>query len=127
MRSLGLYIHIPFCKAKCIYCDFYSLPRAEGQMDAYVSALTAQLAAAVIIAILGFIAARRLKHAKNSGFVSLDAGNPVEWTGETADGHWRVRYRGADWRARPETPDTNPAAPLIISATRGNILIVKNP
>ena len=45
MRSLGLYIHIPFCKAKCIYCDFYSLPRAEGQMDAYVSALTAQLAA----------------------------------------------------------------------------------
>ena len=45
MRSLGLYIHIPFCKAKCIYGDFYSLPRAEGQMDAYVSALTAQLAA----------------------------------------------------------------------------------
>ena len=45
MRSLGLYIHIPFCKAKCIYCDFYSLPRAEGQMDAYVSALTAQLTA----------------------------------------------------------------------------------
>ena len=45
MRSLGLYIHIPFCKAKCIYCDFYSLPRAEGQMDAYVSALTVQLAA----------------------------------------------------------------------------------
>ena len=33
MRSLGLYIHIPFCKAKCIYCDFYSLPHAEGQMD----------------------------------------------------------------------------------------------
>ena len=45
MRPLGLYLHIPFCKAKCIYCDFYSLPRAEGQMDAYVSALTAQLAA----------------------------------------------------------------------------------
>ena len=43
MRPLGLYLHIPFCKAKCIYCDFYSLPRAEGQMDAYVSALTAQL------------------------------------------------------------------------------------
>ena len=45
MRSLGLYIHIPFCKAKCIYCDFYSLPRSEAHMEAYVSALTRQLEA----------------------------------------------------------------------------------
>ena len=22
----GLYIHIPFCRSKCAYCDFYSLP-----------------------------------------------------------------------------------------------------
>ena len=38
LRPLGLYIHIPFCKAKCIYCDFYSLPRSEGRMDAYTDA-----------------------------------------------------------------------------------------
>lgn len=25
----GLYIHIPFCRSKCIYCDFYSVPRLE--------------------------------------------------------------------------------------------------
>ena len=30
-RPLGLYLHIPFCKAKCAYCDFYSLPRSEGK------------------------------------------------------------------------------------------------
>jgi len=23
--SLGLYIHIPFCRTKCLYCDFYSV------------------------------------------------------------------------------------------------------
>lgn len=43
-RPLGLYVHVPFCRQKCVYCDFYSLPRREGEMDAYVSALRAQLA-----------------------------------------------------------------------------------
>lgn len=42
-KLLGIYIHIPFCKQKCVYCDFYSLPRREEDMDAYVSALRAQL------------------------------------------------------------------------------------
>lgn len=42
-KPLGLYIHVPFCKQKCVYCDFYSLPQREDQMDAYVSALRAQL------------------------------------------------------------------------------------
>ena len=36
---LGLYIHIPFCRQKCAYCDFYSLPRSEEKMDAYTAAL----------------------------------------------------------------------------------------
>jgi len=43
-NKLGLYIHIPFCKSKCIYCDFYSLPRAEEEMDGYVSVLKQHLA-----------------------------------------------------------------------------------
>lgn len=43
-KPLGLYIHIPFCKSKCIYCDFYSLPHAEQHMDRYVSVLCRQLA-----------------------------------------------------------------------------------
>ena len=34
-RALGIYIHVPFCKQKCVYCDFYSLPRREDQMDAW--------------------------------------------------------------------------------------------
>ena len=42
-RKLGLYIHIPFCKSKCLYCDFYSLPNSEEQMDRYTAALCAHL------------------------------------------------------------------------------------
>ncbi|MBE6989834.1 MAG: radical SAM family heme chaperone HemW [Ruminococcaceae bacterium] len=41
---LGLYLHIPFCAAKCAYCDFYSLPHSEDQMAAYISALCRHLA-----------------------------------------------------------------------------------
>lgn len=42
-KTLGLYVHIPFCKQKCVYCDFYSLSGSEGRMDDYVSALCAHL------------------------------------------------------------------------------------
>ncbi|WP_312939257.1 radical SAM family heme chaperone HemW [Oscillibacter sp.] len=42
-KSLGLYIHIPFCAKKCDYCDFYSLSGEEDRMDAYTQALEAQL------------------------------------------------------------------------------------
>ena len=31
----GIYIHIPFCKQKCSYCDFASYPREIGKAEAY--------------------------------------------------------------------------------------------
>ena len=44
-KPLGLYIHIPFCKQKCTYCDFYSLPGCdEARMEDYTEALCAHLA-----------------------------------------------------------------------------------
>ena len=43
-NSLGLYIHIPFCRSKCDYCDFYSLPGREDVMDGYLKALSAHIA-----------------------------------------------------------------------------------
>ncbi len=42
-KPLGIYVHVPFCKSKCAYCDFYSLPGAEDRMDAYVKAVSAHL------------------------------------------------------------------------------------
>ena len=35
----GLYVHIPFCQSKCIYCDFYSMPDQLHQASEYVDAL----------------------------------------------------------------------------------------
>ena len=42
-ETLGIYIHIPFCRSKCDYCDFYSLAGREDRMDAYQKALLAHI------------------------------------------------------------------------------------
>ena len=38
----GIYIHIPFCKRRCIYCDFFSTTQSE-QKPTYVRALCEEL------------------------------------------------------------------------------------
>ena len=38
----GIYIHIPFCKTRCIYCDFYSTTRSELKQH-YLQALCREL------------------------------------------------------------------------------------
>ena len=38
----GIYLHIPFCKRRCIYCDFYSTTM-DGRKDEYISALCHEL------------------------------------------------------------------------------------
>lgn len=41
----GLYIHIPFCRRKCIYCAFYSVAPREGLQEAAVDCLLRELKA----------------------------------------------------------------------------------
>ncbi|HYE81192.1 MAG TPA: radical SAM family heme chaperone HemW [Clostridia bacterium] len=45
MKELGLYVHIPFCRSKCLYCDFNSYERREGDAADYTAALLRELAA----------------------------------------------------------------------------------
>ncbi len=38
-KSIGLYLHIPFCNGKCPYCDFYSVMPDNKTVDRYVDML----------------------------------------------------------------------------------------
>ena len=44
---IGLYLHIPFCHSKCLYCDFCSFPRPDASlMEAYVAELIRRIGTA---------------------------------------------------------------------------------
>ena len=41
---LGIYIHVPFCRSKCQYCDFYSLTTKDDRLlDSYLGAICAHI------------------------------------------------------------------------------------
>ena len=43
-KAGGIYIHVPFCLKRCIYCDFYSTTYGEEWKRSYVSALKKEMA-----------------------------------------------------------------------------------
>lgn len=42
-KNLGIYIHIPFCVQKCVYCDFLSAPAGEDVKRKYIEALICEI------------------------------------------------------------------------------------
>lgn len=42
-ENISVYIHIPFCVRKCLYCDFLSGPASEASQKAYINALCEEI------------------------------------------------------------------------------------
>lgn len=42
-KDVGVYVHIPFCKAKCFYCDFVSFANKSELMENYINALIKEI------------------------------------------------------------------------------------
>lgn len=42
-NDLGIYVHIPFCISKCVYCDFLSAPADDSVKKAYMEALSREI------------------------------------------------------------------------------------
>jgi len=43
MKKLGIYIHIPFCKKKCHYCDFISFSGKQKLIEQYINSLKKEI------------------------------------------------------------------------------------
>lgn len=42
-ENIGIYIHIPFCKKKCFYCDFVSYENKENLIQEYIDAVCLEI------------------------------------------------------------------------------------
>lgn len=42
-RPLGVYVHVPFCRVHCPYCDFYTYPSARGRQDEFALAVVREI------------------------------------------------------------------------------------
>ena len=43
IKKIGIYVHIPFCKQKCYYCDFVSYAKKEEIVEKYINALKKEI------------------------------------------------------------------------------------
>lgn len=43
MKKIGLYVHIPFCKSKCYYCDFNSYSNKDCLIKDYIEAVKKEI------------------------------------------------------------------------------------
>ncbi len=43
MKNIGVYIHIPFCKHKCYYCDFISFANKNNMVDVYIDVIKREI------------------------------------------------------------------------------------
>ncbi len=42
-EPLGVYVHVPFCRVHCPYCDFYTYPSGRGQAPDFVDAVCREI------------------------------------------------------------------------------------
>lgn len=90
--------------------------------------MPAQLVLAALAGVVGMVLLRRWKGGRASGAAneSLDTGQPVRVLTWRDDGTVRVYYRGAEWDAELQDPDSVHDEPLYIKAMRGSMLILTN-
>lgn len=93
MKNIGLYLHVPFCRSKCPYCDFYSFSGKDSQKEEYTRVLKEKISSSISTlqckgdtlyigggtpSVLGAENLKLLVDTCNSGFLTDDAEITVE-------------------------------------------------
>lgn len=97
MKTSGIYIHIPFCIAKCIYCDFYSVAGQDEHIERFVAALTKEIENSLIMnwefdtifiggGMPSLLSAKQLELIVTTLNRKFDLSNIIEFTLETNPG-----------------------------------------
>lgn len=92
MRELSIYIHIPFCVRKCLYCDFLSAPAHDGETESYVNLLLREIEEQSI-----FYGDHRVIS------IFLGGVRRPSFRQEKPDGFWSGSERGLLWRRTPRS------------------------
>ncbi len=101
------YVHVPFCKHKCGYCDFASLAGQDHQADRYLDALEREMA-------------DFLREPRSVDTIFVGGGTPTRLSGAQLGrlmdliGRWLVLEPGGEWtvEANPGTIDDEKAEVL---------------
>lgn len=107
MNNYGLYIHIPFCVRKCLYCDFYSLPTGRGPVARRLAELDHENQPDFLDALECEL--KQLPAGFKPDTVFIGGGTPTELSDEDFDRLFRLLRASADLSGVSEfTCESNP-------------------
>ncbi len=103
-RPLGVYVHFPFCTARCPYCDFAVTVRPEIPHDAYADAVLAEL------------------NVRGAWFKGDDGPRLVSiYFGGGTPGRWRADALGRVLAATQQTFDSGAELEITVEANPGDL------
>jgi membrane protein implicated in regulation of membrane protease activity len=111
------------------YLLVLSIAMAVGGVAALLGfGMPAQLVVGALAAVVGIIVLRRWKgtHVSDASSQNLDTGLPVKVLAWHDDGTARVYFRGAEWDAELDMPDSGREGTFYIKAMRGSIIILSS-
>lgn len=111
------------------YLLVLSIAMAVGGVAALLGlGVPAQLVLGALAGVVGIVVMRRWKGTRvgDAASQNLDAGQPVKVLAWGDDGTARVYFRGAEWDAELDTPDSGREGTFYIKDMRGSRLILTN-